>query len=104
MCRKNIDISGIFGNTYFGAILSTTLSNRFISALKYLTHLVREALTIYIASRLVQNGVDLFRVSKLLGHSSIKVTEKYNHDLSRFVHICPFRYTYREKYPQTKSP
>lgn len=31
------------------------------------------------ASHLVQNGVDLYRVSKLMGHSSIKMTEKYAH-------------------------
>lgn len=31
------------------------------------------------ASHLVQNGVDLYTVSKLLGHSSIKTTEIYAH-------------------------
>ena len=31
------------------------------------------------ASHLVQNGVDLYRVSKLMGHSSIKMTERYAH-------------------------
>jgi integrase len=29
------------------------------------------------ASRLVQNGVDIYTVSKLLGHKSVKTTEKY---------------------------
>lgn len=31
------------------------------------------------ASRLVQAGVDLFKVSKLLGHASIRMTERYAH-------------------------
>lgn len=31
------------------------------------------------ASHLVQNGVDLYRVSKLLGHTSIQMTEIYAH-------------------------
>ena len=31
------------------------------------------------ASHLVMNGVDLYTVQKLLGHSSIRVTEKYAH-------------------------
>ena len=31
------------------------------------------------ASRLIQRGVDLFTVSKWLGHSSVKVTERYAH-------------------------
>lgn len=31
------------------------------------------------ASHLVQNGADLYFVSKLMGHSSIKMTEKYAH-------------------------
>jgi site-specific recombinase XerD len=31
------------------------------------------------ASRLIQRGVDLFTVSKWLGHSSMKVTERYAH-------------------------
>lgn len=36
-----------------------------------------------LASHLVMNGVDLFTVSKILGHSSIKVTEKHYAHLSQ---------------------
>lgn len=31
------------------------------------------------ATRLINNGVDLYTVSKLLGHSNISVTERYSH-------------------------
>ena len=31
------------------------------------------------ASQLVNSGTSLFKVSKLLGHSSVKMTEKYAH-------------------------
>jgi site-specific recombinase XerD len=31
------------------------------------------------ASRLVQSGVDLYTVQKLLGHSSIEMTQRYAH-------------------------
>lgn len=31
------------------------------------------------ASRLVENGIDLYRVKELMGHSSIKMTERYSH-------------------------
>src|SRR6476660_1167581 len=35
------------------------------------------------ASRLVMKGVDIYTVSKFLGHSSTEVTERY-------AHLCPF--------------
>ena len=31
------------------------------------------------ATRLIQKGVDLYKLSKLLGHSSVTVTERYAH-------------------------
>jgi site-specific recombinase XerC len=31
------------------------------------------------ASRLVEKGVDIIRVKELLGHSSVKITERYTH-------------------------
>lgn len=45
------------------------------------------------ASHLVQQGVDLYRVSKLLGHSSIQMTEIYAHlspaDLHQAISLLP---------------
>ena len=40
------------------------------------------------ASHLVQNGVDLYRVSKLLGHTSIKMTEIYAHLASTDLNVA----------------
>ena len=34
------------------------------------------------ASRLVENGADLITVKELLGHSSVKITERYTHSQS----------------------
>ena len=31
------------------------------------------------ASRLVERGVDIVRVKELLGHSSVRITERYTH-------------------------
>lgn len=40
------------------------------------------------ASHLVQNGVDLYTVSKLLGHTSIKTTEIYAHLAPKTLHFA----------------
>jgi len=48
-------------------------------ALPWLADAVPHTFRHTTASRLVQNGVDLYVVQKMLGHSTIRVTEKYAH-------------------------
>lgn len=56
-----------------------------------LSDVVLHSLRHTFASRLVQSGVDLYRVSRLMGHSSIKVTERYAHlapvDLKQAINV-----------------
>lgn len=40
------------------------------------------------ASHLVMNGADLYTVQKLLGHSSVKTTERYAHLAPDFLHTA----------------
>jgi integrase len=40
------------------------------------------------ASRLVMNGVDIYRVKELLGHGSVVTTERYAHLSSRHLHAA----------------
>jgi len=40
------------------------------------------------ASRLVQNGVDLYTVQRMLGHSTIRVTERYAHLAPQNLHAA----------------
>lgn len=54
--------------------LSTALKKKNVSATK-----IRHT----FATRLVKNGMDLYRVAKLMGHKSVKTTEKY------YAHLKP---------------
>ncbi|MCP4372752.1 MAG: site-specific integrase, partial [Deltaproteobacteria bacterium] len=40
------------------------------------------------ATRLTQNGVDLYSISKLLGHKTIKMTQRYSHHCSDSLRSC----------------
>ena len=72
----------IFGSSRGGRRCSAKLSKQFTKYLRaagfgreFTFHSLRHT----FASHLVQNGVSLYIVSKLLGHSDIKVTEIYSH-------------------------
>jgi len=47
----------------------------------FCTHMIRHT----VASRLINNGMSLFEVSKVLGHSSISTTTRYSHLEQRVV-------------------
>ena len=79
--------SPIEGGSAVGRVLGELTVNR----VQYLWSQVRRLMRIEdpeftihairhtVASRLVQNGVDLYVVAKWLGHTSIKTTERYAH-------------------------
>ena len=80
--RELLDRGKVFGyNTPSG--LSTALKKKNVSATK-----IRHT----FATRLVKNGMNLYRVSKLLGHKSVKTTEKYDAHLkpSNITDFCDY--------------
>lgn len=73
-------------NLVFGIPLTKTNQNNISKKFKYYVikaginpHLKFHSLRHSFASWLVQRGVSIYEVSKLLGHSDIKVTEIYSH-------------------------
>jgi integrase len=71
----------VFCNSVGNRIDSGRLKREFIRAVKEseIVHFRFHDLRHTFATRLVQKGVDLYKVSKLLGHSSVTVTERYAH-------------------------
>ncbi|MBI1933840.1 MAG: site-specific integrase [Ignavibacteriales bacterium] len=66
MIRYNLDH---VSKSFKKAVLTANLNNR------YCFHTLRHS----FASRLVQKGVSLYIVSKLLGHKDLRTSEKYSH-------------------------
>lgn len=87
MIARQYDSALESGSTPVGNIVQELTMNR----VQYLWSQVRKLMRIEdpeftihairhtVASRLVQNGVDLYVVAKWLGHTSIKTTERYAH-------------------------
>jgi len=79
--NANPDSVYVFCNTVGNKIDAGRLKREFIAARKqsgidpFRFHDLRHT----FATRLVQKGVDLYKVAKLLGHSDITVTERYAH-------------------------
>lgn len=69
------------GETHLFSTPKRTIQAKFAAIRKdaKLDDVVLHSLRHTFASRLVQSGIDLYRVSRLMGHSSIKVTERYAH-------------------------
>lgn len=79
---KVVSMSGYVFHTGNGTrILQTNLQREFWKALKkagienFRFHDLRHT----FATRLVQNGVDLYTVARLLGHKDVKTTQRYAH-------------------------
>lgn len=78
--RKQNSGSHVFGNGETGKPL-TTVKTAFKAACRRagIVGLRFHDLRHTFASRLVEKGVDLITVKELLGHSSVKITERYTH-------------------------
>lgn len=85
-CLKHLSKGQLMlGHVFFakngGPISANRLKKAFRRAVKAarIDHCRFHDLRHTFATRLVQKGVDIYKVSKLLGHSSIEVTERYAH-------------------------
>jgi integrase len=80
--RRRAETEYVFWNRRGGLVRSDTISHQFKRVLrknKLPETLHFHSLRHSFASILVQKGTPIYQVSKLLGHSSVKVTERYAH-------------------------
>jgi len=56
------------------------------------------------ASWLVMGGVSLYKVSKLLRHSSIKMTERYAHLAPEYLHDTVANHGFSARFQHTENP
>jgi site-specific recombinase XerD len=80
--RSQAENDNVFWNKRGGMVLRDTISHQFKRVLrrnKLPETLHFHSLRHSFASVLVEKGTPIYHVSKLLGHSSVKVTERYAH-------------------------
>lgn len=70
--KKMVQVSAVFGRTINELKLNEKITD---PRMRVCFHSLRHT----FASWLVERGTDLFQVSKLLGHSTIALTERYSH-------------------------
>jgi integrase len=79
--RAQVALAGLLGHSLHGKVDANWAGRRWrtVTAGLGLDDATLHTLRHTCASRLVQAGMELYRVSKWLGHSSITVTERYAH-------------------------
>jgi site-specific recombinase XerD len=78
---RNIKNGYVFRNRDGGKVNSVSLGVAFRSSLEKakITNFRFHDLRHCFATHMVQNGIDLYKISKLLGHKDLKMTQRYAH-------------------------